>query len=446
MSPRVPIFGTMLQQFLNHIKNNNLCSATDTILLAVSGGLDSMVMLNLFKEAGFTVAVAHCNFQLRGEESKGDERFVETECKKLAIPFYVTHFNTEVYAQENGLSIQMAARELRYQWFNQIMDQNGFTCLATAHHLNDSIETALLNWVHGSSLEGFGGIPVKNGRVIRPLLFAIKEKLKIYAAENNIVWREDSSNLTDDYQRNFIRHQIIPRLKELNPSLEETFATAQRKIKVELGFIEAQFIDWQSTNVVAKDNAVYIVKQGLTHITLLWRAIREFGFNFSQCEDAMRALAGQSGKKFTSATHQLVIDREHLIVSPSKVGWDDVLIEKGCEHATMGNWQLRIGTGQGAQETTIGAEALLDSDKLVFPLRWRLWKPGDSFYPLGMEHKKKLSDFLIDKKVSLTEKQYVSVLESDGQIVWVVGHRIDNRFRLTSATSSVISFKLIPHL
>jgi tRNA(Ile)-lysidine synthase len=434
----------MLQQFLNHIKNNNLCSAADRILLAVSGGLDSMVMLHLFKEAGFTVAVAHCNFQLRGAESKGDERFIEIECKKLAIPFYVTHFNTEAYAHEHGLSIQMAARELRYHWFNQVMEQNGFNYLATAHHVNDSIETALLNWVHGSSLEGFGGIPVKNGRVIRPLLFATKEQLHAYAKENTIAWREDSSNQTDDYQRNFIRHQIIPRLQEINPALEETFLTGQRKIKDELGFIDEQFKVWKSNNVVIKHDAIFIAKQGITHAVLLWRASREFGFNFSQCEDVLRALGGQPGKKFLSATHQMVIDREHVIISPSALVWDDVLIEKDAKQAMFGTWHVAIEEGTGVKPTSDKSEALLDAGKLVFPLRWRLWKPGDSFYPLGMDHKKKLSDFLIDNKVSLAEKHNVSVLESDGQIVWVVGHRIDNRFRITSETRSIISFKLMP--
>lgn len=434
----------MLQQFLNHIKINNLCSPADKILLAVSGGLDSMVMLHLFKEAGFTVAVAHCNFQLRGEESKNDELFVETECKKLGVPFYVTHFNTEAYAHEHGLSIQMAARELRYQWFNQVMEQNGFNYLATAHHVNDSIETALLNWVHGSSLEGFGGIPVKNGRVIRPLLFATKGQLKVYAKDNAIAWQEDSSNQTDDYQRNFIRHQIIPRLQEINPSLEETFLTGQRKIKDELGFIDEQFKVWKSNNVVIKHDTIFIAKQGVTYASLLWRATREFGFNFPQCEDALKALDGQSGKKFLSATHQMVIDREHVIISTSTLVWDDALIEKDANQATFGTWKLSIEKVSGIKSTFEKSEALLDVDKLAFPLRWRLWKPGDLFYPLGMDHKKKLSDFLIDNKVSLSEKYNVSILESDGQIVWVVGHRIDNRFKITSETRSIISFKLMP--
>jgi tRNA(Ile)-lysidine synthase len=432
----------MLQQFLNHIKNNDLCSAADKILLAVSGGLDSMVMLHLFKEAGFTVAVAHCNFQLRGEESMGDERFVEIECNKLAVPFYGTHFNTEEYAHEHGLSIQMAARELRYKWFNQVIDKNGFTYLATAHHLNDSVETTLLNWIHGSSLEGFGGIPVKNGRVIRPLLFATKNELKAYAKENVIAWREDSSNLTDDYQRNFIRHQIIPNLHNLNPSLEETFLLGQRKIKDELGFINEQFKVWKHSNVFVKGNTIQITKQGVTHASILWRVTREFGFNFSQCEDVLRALAGQPGKKFLSATHQMVIDRENIIVSQNTPLWDDVLIEKDMNHAALGKWQLALKTGGHLQSGADVNEALVDADKLKFPLNWRLWKPGDSFYPLGMDNKKKVSDFLIDRKISLAEKQHVTVLESAGQIIWVVGYRIDNRFRLTSDTRSVLSFKL----
>ena len=433
----------MLEQFLNHISKYKLFKTADKILLAVSGGLDSMVMLHLCKEAGLNIGVAHCNFKLRGEESNQDEYFVKGFCNENEIPFYVTQFNTQEYSKQKGLSIQMAARELRYTWFKQIIDKNEFAYIATAHHANDSIETALLNFVHGGSLEGYEGIPVKNGRIIRPILFATKEQIISYAIANNISWREDSSNLTDDYQRNFIRHQLVPQLKNLNPSLEGTFLTGQRKIRDELDFTNHQIEVWKAKHLLIKGNTVFIEKKELGHSFLLWKCIRELNFNFYQCEDVLRSIQGQPGKFFLSVSHQLVIDREHLIVSPISEQPVNVLIEMDSKEVIRGRRLLKIESIDVKKPSSDQAEVLLDANKIAFPLIWRGWRQGDFFYPLGMEQKKKLSDFLIDTKVPLNEKQDVTVLESDGKIVWVVGYRIDNRFKLTSETKSAISFKLI---
>src|SRR5688500_3351024 len=224
----------MLEQFLNHITRFRLCEKSDRILVAISGGVDSMTMLHLFQQAGYQFSVAHCNFQLRGKESDDDEIFVKDVCQQLQIPVYTRRFETESFAWEQGLSIQMAARDLRYAWFNELMNLHDYQLLATGHHLDDSMETILLNITKGSSTEGLAGIPVKNGKIIRPLLFASRAQVEKYAGEIDIRWREDKSNLTDDYQRNFIRHHIIPKLKELNPSLETTWQHGIEKIQGDL--------------------------------------------------------------------------------------------------------------------------------------------------------------------------------------------------------------------
>jgi tRNA(Ile)-lysidine synthase len=434
----------MLEQFLNHIRQNDLFEPDNKILVAVSGGLDSMVMLDLFKQARFPIGVAHCNFQLRAEDSDGDEQFVKQVCQQLNIPFYSKRFDTTNYAKQNGLSIQMAARELRYAWFDTLIGED-FDYLATGHHVNDSIETILLNWIHGSGTDGLSGISRKRSAIIRPMLFATREEIECYAKEKGIVWREDQSNQTDDYQRNFIRHHVIPKLKEINPSLESTLYYGQRKIKEELDLLENYLNQWCEENVSLKDSNTLIKKKAVVNAALLWRAVKDFGFNFDQCEDIVQALNGQSGKQFLSPEYQLTIDREHIIISPHQDFWKEVKIEEGQERSLLGSWDMQIEKLSSVAVSSDSMVAILDADKIKFPLQWRKWKAGDYFYPLGMEHKRKLSDFLIDNKVSLADKNVVTVLESAGEIVWVVGYRIDNRFKITAETHSALSFSIVPY-
>ena len=435
----------MLEQFLNHIEQNLLCTPEQKILLAVSGGLDSMVMLHLFKKAGYAVAVAHCNFQLRGGESEGDEEFVKQICDSLTIPFHTKRFGTEAHATNHGVSIQMAARELRYAWFDELLEQEGMNRLATAHHLNDSIETVVLNWIHGGSIESFSGIPVINGRIIRPMLFATRDSIEKYAKENQISWREDSSNQTDDYSRNFVRHQVLPKLKEINPSLETTLERGMRRVHQELTFFEKQVDEWKAQHLKQQGSNIMVEKKSIVNAALLWNAIKVFGFNFDQCESIMSALHGQAGKQFEGTSHRLTIDRSHLILSPIEIGSEEVKIEQGQDKLVQGSWMMRVSVAASLAPSADPLVATVDAANLKFPLTWRTWKPGDYFFPLGMNHKQKLSDFLIDRKVPLPDKRQVTVLESDGQIVWVVGHRIDNRFKITAETRSALSFLVQPH-
>ena len=446
---RVALSWTMLEQFLNHIQQHSLCKPSDRILLAVSGGLDSMVMLNLFKKAGYPVGVAHGNFQLRGNEADEDERFVMDACKAADIPFFGKKFNTREYATENKLSIQTAARELRYAWFQELMSKEQFNFLATAHHVNDSLETVLLKWVHGSSLESFSGIPVRNKKVIRPMLFATRNQLSEFASEKGIMWRNDSSNDSDDYQRNFIRHQVIPRLKEINPALESTFLHGLKKITGELEFLRTQLEQWKAEHVRQKEGHVLIDKAALLNATfsdsLLWRVVREYGFNIDQCHDMMQAMQSQSGKKFIGTSHLLTLDRDHIIISPYDEAYEAVTIREKNESVVRGAWEISIGRTTSKEISGSSIVASLDAEKVKFPITWRYWQPGDSFYPLGMENRKKLSDFLIDRKIPLADKNGISVLESEGEIIWVVGHRIDNRYKITPETRSVIEFTVQPY-
>ncbi len=436
----------MLEQFLNHIARHKLCTLSDSILLAVSGGIDSMAMLHLFKEGGYRIGVAHCNFQLRGAESDKDELLVVEECKRLAVPFFVRRFETETYAWEQGVSIQMAARDLRYAWFHELVKEHGYNFMATGHHFDDSMETILLNLTKGTSVEGFAGIPLKNRNIIRPLLFATRAKVTEYANNKGFKWREDESNLTDDYQRNFVRHHIIPKLKELNPSLESTWQNGLEKIEGDLELLHMGFNNWKKESVSESKDRFVIKKKSLqtfyASASPLWRYIKAFAFNFEQAREIINAINGQSGKRFLSPTHILVIDRDELIITPHSQEWHAAKIESGDREVPLGPWRMFFSEGETPTISADKMEAALDADSLKFPLTWRKWKKGDAFQPLGMTHKKKLSDFMVDNKVSLADKNITTVLESDGDIVYVVGWRIDDRFKIRESTKRVLNIRV----
>lgn len=439
----------MRKQFLEHIDAHRLCTKQDHILLTVSGGLDSMVMLHLFVSNGFKVAVAHCNFQLRASESDGDESFVSQKCNELQIPFYSKRFETNNYATANGISTQMAARELRYTWFGQLQEKEKFIAIATAHHLNDSIETVLFNLINGRGADGLTGILVRNGTIIRPLLFASREEIEIYAKENSITWREDSSNQQDDYKRNFIRHQIIPKLKDLNTNLEAGISQSAEKTKGILELMQWGISFFENEYVIKQGKRTAINKEALLQFSssasVLYQLIKSSGFSMDQCVQIIEAIDGQSGKKFLSATYQLVVDREELIITPQVDFYKDVQIVEEDTEASMGPWDLQLEKTLDTSISTNSFQANMDADRIQFPLTWRTWREGDFFYPLGMDQRKKISDFLIDQKIPVSEKTTVTVLESKGEIIWVVGYRISNHFKITSDTKRAVRFLLTPH-
>lgn len=441
----------MQKGFEEYIRQHDLVSRDDRILLAVSGGLDSMVMLHLFRASGYQVGVAHGNFGLRGKESEGDEAFVREYCRKHEIPFHSKRFDTKNYAESHKISMQMAARELRYEWFNKVLTEGQYHWLATAHHLNDNVETVLLRWSNGSGLDQLTGIPRKNDRIIRPLLFASREEITDYAKTAGISWREDSSNLATHYQRNFIRHELIPRLKEINPSLEATFSQSLEKLQGAhelmrrgLEQLRDSMTRMENHNLVI-DRSLLLLLQHPGYVLYEW--LREYGFEFERCRQLAEAAAGaQTGTRFISVTHMAVIDRETILVSPrDREEYHDVLVEEWQDRAALGPWVMHFHAGNDKNISNDPAVATIDFSAVRFPLLWRRWKSGDTFRPLGMKKNKKLSDFLIDEQVPLSEKSRVTVVLSGDDIVWVAGYRIDERYKVTPRTHTVLTMRIGLH-
>ena len=438
----------VIEQLLNHINSSSLCKITDKILLAVSGGLDSMVMLHLLTAAGFDVAVAHCNFQLRGNESDGDENFVVETCRQFEIPCHVQRFDTEAFARRSAISIQMAARDLRYDFFQALVRKHHYDYIATAHHFDDLIESVLLNLARGTGMDGLRGIADKKENIIRPMMFANRHMIHDYATQQGIQWREDVSNETDDYRRNFMRHQVIPKLKELNPSFSENFRDTHERLLGARSFalqfisdIRSAAVESRSDHSMAID--ISVIRQSPFSAVLLWELIKDLGFKFDQCK---RITADhQPGKLFFSDTHQLVVDRSRYLLERKKQrNFVTQTIERGQQHAVQEPFGLALR--EIAQKDFIlensSRIAQLDAALLQYPLTWRSWQSGDYFVPLGMREEKKVSDFLIDLKIPFNAKADVTVLESAGEIVWIVGHRINDRYKVTPATTTIVLIEI----
>ena len=439
----------MINDFLEFTSNNALYKPNDHILLAVSGGKDSVAMVHLFAKTNQKFSIAHCNFGLRYDESDGDERFVASMAKHYGVDFHSRSFETEQEAEKRGVSIQMAARDLRYEWFGELMHSNGFDYLATAHHQNDSFETVLFNLIKGTGIAGLHGIPIKREYFIRPLSFATRTQIDNFVEQNNLFWREDSSNYSSTYHRNLIRNEVVPLLKQINPRLDHTFADTLKRIqaieKVYNGYLKdlsSQIIERSGEHLIIHFKSL----QDSEHPELpIYDIIRPYGFTFKQALSLITKL-DDVGKVFDSQTHRINVDRDRLILSPIlKKSGHSVLISGDNGSWVNSHWGLKWNK-KSRKEYRIKASnemAALDFDKLKFPLRMRLWREGDFFYPLGMDHKKKISDFLIDQKIPLNLKDETYVIaDIDGEIVWVVGLRIDNRFKLTEGSQQVFEIQV----
>jgi tRNA(Ile)-lysidine synthase len=439
----------MLERFLQFVNDKKLITATKPVLLAVSGGVDSVVMCRLFKEAGIHFGIAHCNFGLRGEESEGDERFVRGLAEQHNAPFHVMHFDTEQVAESEGISVQMAARRLRYEWFEEIRFANNYTAIATAHHLNDDVETFFINLVRGTGLAGLKGIPPRQGNIIRPLLFALREEVEAFARDKGMEWREDSSNLSDKYLRNKIRQSIIPSFKEISPSFESTIAADIRKLKDAFMIVEQHIEDKRKQLMKEQGSDVLLDIDGLKQLEplgiYLYELLKPYSFKEPVINEIADSLDALPGKKFYSSTHRLLKDRTHFIVSPLSHSIENEVLINEDQQQVNGAVSMEFSVAGRENITTLVTApniAYLDKSRLQFPLVLRKWKQGDAFCPLGMKTKKKLSDFFIDNKFSLVEKERVWVLVSGGEIAWIAGHRIDDRFRITAATTEVLICKL----
>lgn len=421
----------------------------ETTLLAVSGGVDSVVMADLFYRSHKSFAIAHCNFGLRAAASDADEAFVNKLATDYAVKLYVKHFPTKVYAPQHHLSIQLAARGLRYQWFDELCDQHQLQKLATAHHTNDMVETLLFNVIKGTGIAGLHGMLPQQRKLIRPLLFATKDEILAYAHAQHLQWREDSSNTTNAYARNLIRNQVIPILKTINPNLEQTtYATIQRIGQVEYWFKD-QLASLHKTIFREQEERWYVHVQPLKDkrwaAVALWEILKPFGFNFRQIQTLWQG-SGASGKMMESPTHQLYVNRDHWLLLPQPAHATVPQahnIDRSATSLAFPSYHLQLSITP-LQQYRITPEphiAALDLAKLKFPLVVRPWQAGDGFYPMGMQHRKKVSDLLIDQKVSVVDKAKVLVLVSDGDIAWVIGHRIDDRFKVTSDTTQVYEIK-----
>ncbi len=432
---------------------NNLSTANCKLLLAVSGGLDSVVLTDLIAKAGFDFVIAHCNFQLRGAESERDEAFVKSLEEKYNKEVQLKKFNTVVYATTNKISIQEAARNLRYSWFREIITTNykpqTANFLATAHHANDNIETLLINFFRGTGISGLHGILPKQNNILRPLLFAKREEIEAYAKENNLNWVEDSSNASDKYTRNLFRLKVIPEIKQVYANVEDNLLHNIERFK-ETEILYQQAIAVHKKKLIEqKGNEVHIpilkLQKSEPLHSIIWEIIKEFGFSSSQVDEAKKLFNAGNGSHIVSASHRIIKNRNWLIIAPLETEVaQNILVEKGEKKIVFENGELHIEEQQTTnyQPQTTNAIASLDAAAIKFPLLLRKWKQGDYFYPLGMQKKKKLSKFFIDQKLSKTEKEKVWVIEMDKKIIWVIGYRIDDRFKITPSTKTVLKLTL----
>ncbi|HEV3412929.1 MAG TPA: tRNA lysidine(34) synthetase TilS [Puia sp.] len=436
----------LVQAFTNFIAEERLFTPGDRLLLAVSGGLDSAVLCELSHRVGLDFTIAHCNFGLRGAESDRDEGFVRQLGKRYGREVLVMRYDTERIAEERKLSIQAAAREMRYAWFRQVVeawDRRGV--IVTAHHLDDNIETMVMNFFRGTGLTGLRGMLPRQGDVARPLLFADRAVLQRFAEESKLTWVEDSSNLSDKYTRNFFRHQVLPLVERAYPAAMDNLADNLCRFR-EIEVIYRKAIEQVKKKLlVYRGDEVHIpvlkLRKSGPLSTLIYELFSPYGFTPQQAGVIEGLLDSPSGKYVCSATHRLLKDRRWLILTPLNsaepptilIGEDRTIVDYGPNRLQL-EW-LPDFAGQPSADTSV---AWLDAKEISFPLLLRRWRPGDYFYPLGMRKKKKLARFLIDQRLSLAEKEKVWVLEMNKKIIWVVGRRIDDRFKLTDATRQIL--------
>ncbi|CAN5444941.1 tRNA lysidine(34) synthetase TilS [soil metagenome] len=439
----------MVQEVLQFIRQHRLIKNDDQLLLAVSGGLDSMVMLHILHQLKYTLAVAHCNFNLRGEESDLDAELVETACAEMQIPFYSKRFETEVYAEQQEISIQMAARDLRYAWFYELAQNHGYHKICTAHHASDQAETILFNLIRGTGVVGLKGIPVKNNLIVRPLLHQTRKQLEDYVKKNKLRYRTDSSNLETDYHRNFLRINVIPQVKKINPAFDQSMF---------------RFSELMTETAILMEERIMQLLEGLVHFeqesillnvatlkdhpalkTLIYHFLKNYNFNADQSAMIAQSLNGSSGKQFYSESHRLLIDRNQLILQNNTVNTEQatIQIDDTAKQIILPEGTLELTYFDAVRPEMLQNKdpetAFLDAGKIKFPLSCRKWQKGDYFYPLGMDHRRKLSDYFIDQKLSLNTKKNVRLLLNNDEIIWIAGYRIDQRYRITDLTTAVLS-------
>lgn len=445
--PNKAYFCIMHNHLIDFILKEKLITKGEKVLLAVSGGVDSVVMCHLFAQTDFSFGIAHCNFALRGAESDGDALFVESIAKKYNIPFHLHNCDASAYAKKQKISIQMAARDLRFAWFEELCEKEEYTVYATAHHADDAIETYFINQLRGTGIAGLHGLLPKNGKLIHPLLFTNRDEIIGYAKQQNFNFREDSSNASTKYLRNALRHKVMPVLDEIQPAYRAVFKKNMQRFSA-VESIYLQKVEEEKQRICFNEGNKFVISiSDLVALpdssTYLYEFIKGYEFSFSQAEEIIESMKrGQVGAQFYATSYVLLCDRNTLILTEKSVQ------ENECFELTLEEAEIKLPIDLNwkvlneAKFEIASHLAFLDFDTLKFPLKLRKWKQGDAFYPLGMQGKKLLSDFFVDQKINRFQKENTWLLLSDKDIIWVVGMRLDNRFKISSNTKRTLKVAL----
>lgn len=418
-------------------------------MLAVSGGIDSVVLCQLSHEAGLRFAIAHCNFGLRGEESERDEAFVRSLGKKYGVDVLVKAFDTKAFAEEHKLSIQEAARKLRYDWFEELRKEHDFAYTLLAHHANDNIETLLMNFFRGTGLEGLTGMPEekREAHCLRPMLHLRRSEIEAYANEHGLQWMDDSSNASSKYTRNFFRNELIPQLRKVFPQVEENLLNNLQRFR-QTNTLYKELTEGLKKKVCEiRGEEVYVPVLKLMKYrdtSLIYEIIRDYGFGEKYVPEVIKLADASSGKYIANETHRIIRHRAWFIIAPKTTTAATYVVEKEDASVRFDSQELllKFSRSEKLSLDKSPAVAQLDAKDIRFPLVLRKWKKGDYFYPLGMRKKKKLARFFIDLKLSQTQKENVWIVESHRRIVWIVGYRIDDRFKITETTTDVLQLTL----
>ena len=436
--------------FKNFFIENDINLAEDKYLLAVSGGIDSMVLFDLFFKNNINFSVASCNFQLRGKDSDNDLKFVENICIKNSINFYSTVLDVDKLSTMRKISTQMAARELRYDFFKKILEKHKYSYIVTAHHLDDNIETIIFNFIKSTGYKGLVGIPFNKNKILRPLINISKEEIEDYAVSNNISWRLDKSNNSNKYSRNKIRNEVIPLLKEINPSLGKSLTESLKRIqklshdiKTRIDLFIQKFVDFKDDYINIKKDFIHDIEK---YEILLFDFFHDYGFNYSQIENIIKSLKAKNQKKFISLNYELIIERKSIFIITKDFLVKTRYESKKIENIVLPFFNLSVKKYKKSLFTLNKSNnnAQLDFDKITYPICIRNYKKGEKFLPLGMRKNKKISDFLSDKKVNYIIKLRQCVItDSTDSVLWVVGHQISNKFKVDSETKNILEFEII---